>query len=80
MKKSIISLVVAYDTSEKGGKFDLVIDGKIVGTAKLEQPGKYLEFKNLDIYKNESFTGKKNLEIRFTGKSCRIKGFKVKNI
>ena len=79
LKHPGLGLVVAYDASEVGGGFEVFIDGEKAGDAPLNAPGGYLRFQTLEIPLQGTFPGKKDLEIRFHGKSCRIKGFTVKD-
>lgn len=70
-----LEVVAAYDASEAGGEFELFIDGKSAGKGKLRTPGKYLKFQMVEIQLSQSLSGKHNVEFRFSGKSCRLKGF-----
>lgn len=79
LKQPSLALVVAYDASEVGGRFEVFINGEKAGDAPLNAPGGYLRFQTLEVPLRGEFPGKKDLEIRFHGKSCRIKGFTVKD-
>ncbi len=79
LENASVELNIAYDSSEAGGVFELLVDGKVSGRATLNTPGKYLGFQTLSIPLEEKLSGTKNLEFRFSGRSCRIKGFTVRS-
>jgi hypothetical protein len=73
-----LEVIASYDASEAGGEFELFVDGKSAGKGKLSTPGKYLNFQSVVIPLNQPLSGKHDVEFRFSGKSCRIKGFIVR--
>ena len=72
-----IALVVAWTPEEEGGIFELRSGGRTIGRAVPGKGGRYLSFREVPVELSEPIAKGSNLEVHFSGRSCRIKGFKV---
>ena len=70
-----MNIIAAFDKSEEGGIFTVMVNNEKIGEGVLAKGGRYLDYQNIPVKFNRSLNGKNDIKIIFKGKSCRIKGW-----